>query len=219
MGTQLPSTTIKGSWVQTERAAHEAFAKLTKTNPSAATLMHTLIANMSNENALVVSQATLATLCDFSIDTVKRSLKVLEAQKWIQIIRIGKGKESVYVVNDRVAWASKRGDLRFSRFSATVIASASEQDSQSLESSPLKRMPKIFPGDVQLPHGPGEDPPAQPFIEGLEPDLPTRDQRQALASDLAEQLAAIQAQLDGLRKGSIWYPDGIDHSTDEGDAE
>ena len=30
-----------------------------------------------------------------------------------------------------------------------------------------------MPGERQLPTGPGEDPPSQPAIDGMEPDLPS----------------------------------------------
>ena len=35
----------------------------------------------------------------------------------------------------------------------------------------------LFPGERQLPTGPGEDPPSQPALEGMETDLPHIDQQ------------------------------------------
>ena len=43
------------TWVQTERAAHEAWGNLTMKSPRAAALMHQLVANMGHQNAVVVS--------------------------------------------------------------------------------------------------------------------------------------------------------------------
>ena len=54
--------TSPNTWVQTERAAHEAWAKLTIKSPRSAALMHHLIARMGHQNAVVVSQKTLAKL-------------------------------------------------------------------------------------------------------------------------------------------------------------
>lgn len=90
-------------------------------------------------------------------------------------MRLGKGKECAYVVNDRVAWDKPRGKLNLSLFSAQVVADADDQD--ELEGPDLKRIPVLFPGERQLPTGPGEDPPSQPALEGMETDLPHIDQQ------------------------------------------
>ncbi|MBO8356806.1 helix-turn-helix domain-containing protein, partial [Pseudomonas aeruginosa] len=81
--------------------------------------MHHLVARMGHQNAVVVPQKVLGKIMNCSVDTVQRALKVLEAERWIQIVRIGKGKEAAYVINDRVAWGQARDQLRLSMFSAT----------------------------------------------------------------------------------------------------
>ncbi len=43
----------KGTWVQTERAAHEAWAGLMRESPNAAMLMHLLVARVGDQNAVV----------------------------------------------------------------------------------------------------------------------------------------------------------------------
>lgn len=161
--------------MQTERAAHEAWAGLIGRKPKAAALLHHLVARMGRQNAVVVSQKVLATLVGCSVDTIQRSLQVLEAERWIQIVRIGKGKEAAYVINDRVAWGQPRDQLRLSSFSATVIADAADQEPIALGAEPLQRIPALFAGEQQLPHGAGLPPPSQPALGGMEPDLPARD--------------------------------------------
>lgn len=121
---------------------------------------------------MVVSQAVLAKLMGCSVETVKRAVRDLVAERWIQVVRIGKGKESAYVVNDRVAWGQSRDQLRLSTFSAVVVADLEDQEEGLLGHSDLRRIPSIYPGEMQLPIGPGEDPPSQPSIPGMEPDLP-----------------------------------------------
>ena len=44
----------------------------------------------------------------------------------------------------------------------------------------LRRIPTLYPGEQQLPTGPGEEPPSQPSIPGLEPDLPALTEAQQL---------------------------------------
>ena len=94
----------RGTWVQTERAAHEAWAGIIGRKPKAAQLLHLLVANMGRDGAVVTSQATLATLMGVSINTVKRSLTVLGDENWVDIVRVGseRGGVNAYVVNRRV---------------------------------------------------------------------------------------------------------------------
>lgn len=172
-----------GHCVQTERKAHEEWARLISRKPRAAEVLHLLVANMGDGNALVIPQKALAAMIGRSVDTVQRALADLAAEKWIQIIRIGKGKEAAYVINDRVAWAQSRDKLRLSRFSATIVANAEDQDNVALDTAPLRRIPTLYPGERQLPGGPGLPPVSQPFFEGMEPDLPAIDQRETEGAD------------------------------------
>ncbi len=167
-----PAKIKTGHWVQTERKTHEAWGRLIARKPRAAALAHFLVAQMGHQNAVVVSQTILAKMMGCSVETVKRAVRDLVAENWIQVVRIGKGKEAAYVVNDRVAWGQSRDQLRLSVFSATVIADFDDQEESMLGSADLRRIPTIYPGERQLPSGVGEDPPSQPSFDGLEPDLP-----------------------------------------------
>ena len=170
-----PATNKPGQWVQTERKAHEAWARLIARKPRAAELLHHLVAQMGAQNAVVIPQKLLAQLMGRSLDTVQRAIRELVAEKWIQVVKLnGTGTVSAYVVNDRVAWGQPREQLRLSVFSATVVASAEDQDTASLEHSSMLRVPSLFPGERQLPAGPGESPPSQPSFPGMEQDLPSR---------------------------------------------
>ena len=166
-----------GHWVQTERKAHEAWANLISRKPRAAMLLHHLVAQMGHQNAVVIGQKTLAKLWGIHERTVRRAVADLAEERWIQVVRIGSGKEAAYVVNDRVAWGQSRDQLKLSVFSATVVADFGDQNTGILEQSNLRRIPTLFPGERQLPTGPGEDPPSQPSIFGVEPDLPYIDKK------------------------------------------
>mgnify|MGYP005865368709 CR=1 FL=1 len=164
---------IKGTWVQTERKAHEAWAVLIGSKPKAAQLMHLLVANMDKSGAVVVSQKVLAEMMRVSVNTVKRSLKVLTEDNWVDVARVGseRGGVNVYLVNRRVAWADKRSKQSFAAFDARIIVSASEQDPETLEArEPLRQLPRL--GETQLPTGEGAEPPSQPYLDQMEPDLP-----------------------------------------------
>ena len=155
-----------------------AWARMVMHKPRAAALAHHLVAQLGQQNAVVIPQAVLAKLMGCSVDTVQRAVRDLVAEQWISVVRLGRGKESAYVVNDRVAWGESRKKLHLSRFSATVVADYDDQDEGLLGHGELRRIPTLYQGEMQLPTGPGERPPSQPSIEGMEPDLPaiTRDE-------------------------------------------
>ena len=171
----LPRRATAGQWVQTERAAHEAWAALIAKAPKAAQLMHILTARVGEHNAVVISQKTLRSLMGCSRPTVQRALDVLAQDKWIEIRQIGEsGTVNAYVINDRVAWTRNRDGLRYSLFSAAVVVSEEEQrDREELgKLEPLRKVPSLFRDEAQLPSGPGLPPPSQPFLNDMEPDLP-----------------------------------------------
>lgn len=176
-----PAKNKPGQWVQTERKAHEAWANLIARKPRAAMLLHHLVAQMGHQNAVVVSQKTLSKLMGCGLRTVQYAIADLVAGKWIQVVKLnGPGTVSAYVVNDRVAWGQPRDQLRLSVFSATVVADFSDQEEALLGHADLRRIPTLYPGERQLPTGPGEDPPNQPTIPGLEPDLPALTETEQL---------------------------------------
>ena len=162
----------RGTFVQTDRASHEAWARLSVRRPAASAVLHLLAASVGNGNAVVVSQKTIAKAIGVTDRTVRSAIADLETGNWLQVIKIGAGRECAYVLNDRVAWADKRDNLRLSRFSAQVIADADDQNDRTLSGPELQRLPDMFPGERQLPAGDGLPPVSQPFFDGMEPDLP-----------------------------------------------
>jgi DNA-binding transcriptional regulator YhcF (GntR family) len=140
----------------------------------ASSLMHELVASMGSQNAVVISQKTLAKMLECHVKTVQRAIEHLEADKWIQVVSMGgAGTINAYVVNDQVAWGERRGNMpTTSTFSARVIADIDDQSEHTLVLSNLRRIPTLYPGEMQLPSGPGSAPPSQPSIPGMEQDLP-----------------------------------------------
>jgi hypothetical protein len=182
-----PANNRPGLWVQTERKAHEAWAGLIARKPRAAMLLHHLVAQMGNQNAVVISQKTLGRLMGVTDRTVRSAITDLVAARWITVVKLnGPGTVSAYVVNDRVAWGQPRDQLRLSVFSATVVADFDDQDEALLGHADLRRIPTLYPGEQQLPSGAGEEPPSQPAFPGFEPDLPAiteRDGQQRLLQE------------------------------------
>ena len=171
IGSPPPVESKRQTWVQTERASHEAWSTLVRTKPRAAALLHTIVANMNEHSALVASRPVLARMEQCSEATIKRAVADLKAGNWIEVVQVGgKGGVNAYVVNSRVAWANRRDQLPTAMFTATVIAAASEQE--SIDTAPLHALPALYPGEAQLPHEPVEEaPPSQPDLAGVEPPL------------------------------------------------
>ncbi|MEI8395367.1 MAG: helix-turn-helix domain-containing protein [Rhodospirillaceae bacterium] len=165
-----PANYGRNTFVMTERAAHEAWAALADESPKASSLMHRLVAMMGHQNAVVISQKTLAKLMKCSVDTVQRALKVLERGNWIQAVRLNSpGTVSAYVVNSNVAWGENRDQIcRLSVFHAMVVADAADQTEETLTRKELRKLPIIYPPETAIPHGEG-DPGAQMMLPGLEP--------------------------------------------------
>ena len=144
---------------------------LTVSSPRAAALAHFLVANMEATGAVVASYATLSKMSGMSVSTIRRAVDDLKAGRWIGCPDRGKGGANAFIVNSRVGWAESRNKLHLAAFSARVIADKAEQN--YIDDAPLRRIPTLMPGERQLPTGPGEDPPSQPAIDGMEPDLPS----------------------------------------------
>lgn len=168
---QMHQPQVRGTWVQTERRAHEAWAQLVASKPRAAQLLHLLVAHMNRSGVLVASHATLAALAGVSTATIKRAVADLVGGAWIQTTRIGseRGGALAYIVNRRVAWADKRENLSFALFDARVLVSSADQD--TLDGPDLRPIPTLYPGEQTLPAGPGLPPPSQPPLSGLEPEM------------------------------------------------
>lgn len=165
----------RGAWVQTERAAHEAWAALIAKNANAARIMHVLVSQVGDMNAVVISQKSLAKLVGVTDRTVRNALKTLADDNWLEVRQIGQnGTVNAYILNDRVVWSGPRDGIRYSLFSARVVLSDDEQpDRDTLgQQATLRRLPALFHGEQQLPSGPGLPPESQPSFPGMEPDLP-----------------------------------------------
>lgn len=172
---ELPVKAPSGTWVQTERETHEAWGQLSMRQPAASALLHFFAARVSDHNAVVISQRALSKATGMSLSTVKRGLSVLREGNWVEVRRIGPtGTAAAYILNDRVVWHGRRESIRYSLFSAAVIVDAEEQDDQQeLEGqTPLRKLPKLYRGERQLPSGAGMPPPSEPPLPGMESDLP-----------------------------------------------
>lgn len=166
-----------GTWVQTDRAAHEAWAQFLalKGATAASRVLHVLIARMGERNAVVISQGALAEELQVDPRTIRRAIAMLRDHKWVQTVSLGGAKSGVqaYIVNSRVAWQGARDGIRHSIFDARVYATEAEQEPGAVEAQDdLRPLPALYPDEMQLPSGDGLPPISQPALPGMEPELP-----------------------------------------------
>lgn len=165
-------------FLQTERETHEAWAKLTIDAPKASAVMHLLTARMKKNNTTLLTHAEIQDELGISRPTVQRAIRRLREDRWLEVWQIGEtGSVNVYVINDRVAWARGRDGLRYSKLSVELQIREKDQPKEYLaqiENGPLRKLPSVSRGETQLPSGDGLPPVSQPFLGGMEPDLPAR---------------------------------------------
>jgi DNA-binding transcriptional regulator YhcF (GntR family) len=185
MNTVCPQESKRLTWVQTERASHEAWGKLTIRSPRAAALAHYLVAHMEQSGAVIASYGTLAKIAGMSVATVRRAIDDLKADRWIEVVQVGgKGGANAFIINSRVAWAQTRDKLHLAAFTARVIAD--KEDQPCIDDVPLRKIPILRHGEMQLPTGPGEDPPSQPSFDGMEPNLPVLHEDEIIRKTLED---------------------------------
>lgn len=128
-------------FVQISKRTMHAWGELCLQKPLAAKILFMLVERMGrSNNAVVCSYATLTEITGKSRTSVANAIKVLKQQNWIATVKVGSA--TAYCVNEKVAWQASRTQRRYALFSATVIASETEQDKREIESkTKLKSVP------------------------------------------------------------------------------
>lgn len=133
------------NFVQVSRTYLKEWRALTRKSPLASEILMYLIEHMGRTtNAVVCSYVTLMEVTGVSRSSVARAIKVLKEDAWIDAVKIGNA--TAYGINARAFWQASRNQKKYAIFSATVIASASEQEGGVVEQSkPLRYIPFVDP--------------------------------------------------------------------------
>ena len=113
------------SFVQMNKKTYALEDRLMQKNPLAYRIWRFLANNMDGYNAVIVSQETLTELFEVSRTTIWRAIKILEDDNYIRTYK--SGTSNVYALNDDMVWNSWGTNKKYSKFSANVIISESEQ--------------------------------------------------------------------------------------------
>ena len=141
-----------------EKQALHNLDSLMREDMNAARLIVSLIRLLEpgSGGVIVISRKTIQELLGVSESTVARCLRTLSSGGWVQRMRIG-GAYAL-AVNKTVAWVGPRGEMDRAVFSATVVASRSEQDEAALNPPVLKQFPMtqldediLLAGEVDIP--------------------------------------------------------------------
>jgi len=139
------------NFVQVSRSYLREMRGLARKSPVAHEILYYFVEHMGRTtNAVVCSRNVLAEVTGCSIATVGRAIRVLKDDNWIDTVKIGNA--SAYCVNERAFWQAGRNQRQYAIFSATVIAAASEQDSDFREKAKQKLtyIPVIEDSDIAV---------------------------------------------------------------------
>lgn len=141
---------------------------LAKRNPAAFQLLILLTERMNKTNAVVISQSTICQILGYGRTTVHNAVRLLEAERWVQIVKIGTANG--YIVNSKVVWRDHSGK-RYASFYAEVVISESEQGRQieDWDNIELRHVPILKPGEIPIDDGSDVPPPDQKDL--LPPDV------------------------------------------------
>ena len=154
------------NFVQVSRSYLREMRGLARKSPVAHEILYYFVEHMGRTtNAVVCSRNVLAEVTGCSIATVGRAIRVLKDDSWIDTVKIGTA--SAYCVNERVFWQAGRNQRQYAVFSATVIAAASEQDSNFREKAKQKLtyIPVIEDSDIPVSGKEQLPPPDQQDLE------------------------------------------------------
>lgn len=161
-------------FVQVSKKHIDDLNALARQSPAAHATLWALCKAMDKQNAVMVSQDSLAKLTGYSKATLKRAVALLRDQMWVQVLKVG--TSNVYRVNSAVFWQA-RANGRWASFSAEVLVNFDEQDeaTKKAPSPKLRHIPMVQAGeDVLIPDASKPlPPPDQPMMDFHSSELVT----------------------------------------------
>lgn len=116
------------NFVQLSRGYLRNWRGLVRKNPLATEILLFLVERMGRTtNAVVCSYQTLTEVTGYSRRSVASAIKLLKEDNWIEAVKVGNA--TAYCVNERVVWQAAKNQRKYAMFSAVVVASESEQES------------------------------------------------------------------------------------------
>ncbi len=117
------------NWYQFNRDYTGEMIWLAGKYPRAHQILLFILDQMDSYNALMCSYKVFQEALGISESTVKRSIKVLKDNGFVQIYK--SGASNIYAVNKKLAWSSWGNNYKYAKFEANIIISENEQEKLS----------------------------------------------------------------------------------------
>jgi hypothetical protein len=132
---------VNSDFVQLSKIYMDETVSLANHAPAAFTVLMTLVKQMNKANSVMISNESLERICGVSTSTIKRAIKILREQQWIDVLKVG--TSNVYRVNSNVFWQD-RADGKWASFQAQVVLNFDEQD-ETTKKKPVKSWTRHIP--------------------------------------------------------------------------
>lgn len=132
---------VNSEFVQLSKIYMDETVSLANHAPAAFTVLMTLVKQMNKANSVMISNESLERICGVSNSTIKRAIKILREQQWIDVLKVG--TSNVYRVNSNVFWQD-RADGKWASFQAQVVLNFDEQD-ETTKKKPVKSWTRHIP--------------------------------------------------------------------------
>ena len=137
------------TFVQWDKSTIKPHRDLIQKNHVSAVILDLFVEHIDRSNTVIVSKKTIMEIIGYSRPTIDKAIKVLEFDKWVQVIKIGSA--SAYKINHVAFWQGKQCN-QYSTFSSSVIVSANEQSNETIElkEGDLKKVPIVHKDEILI---------------------------------------------------------------------
>ena len=101
-------------------------------NGNAANILNFIMEHMDYRNALMCSYQVMMDYFKLSKDTIRRCIKLLYDNGFIDILK--SGTSNVYVINQEIAWTSWDNQKKYCQFDGKILISAKENEDYKYQS-------------------------------------------------------------------------------------
>ncbi|MGL5649879.1 MAG: replication/maintenance protein RepL [Clostridium sp.] len=112
------------NFIQFNKASYKAEDQLLEKSATAYRVFKFLIQNMDSYNAVMCSYTVLEENLNISNSTVKRAIRLLKTEKFIDVYK--SGTSNVYCINKNIVWSSWGTNFKYAKFGANIILSKTE---------------------------------------------------------------------------------------------
>lgn len=127
---------------------------LAKQNSSAFKILMFMVSKMSKVNALMISNESLEKLTGSSNSTIKRAIRHLREEGWIDVVK--SGSSNIYRINSNIFW-HESSDGKWAEFPLHAVVNFDEQD-ESTKNRVAGRLTRHIPLVIDDDYSKGKNP-------------------------------------------------------------